>query len=294
MRKYWIFTDTSCDLPPQELRRLGVTCLPLILTINGVEYSDAIGNMPDVDKFYQMQKECSGQTKTSGLNQMAIMEAFELVLKEDIDILYLGISPDLSEATWNSMNIVVSELREEYPDRRIEIPNTHSVASGLGRMITEIATLRDTGACLDQTMEQVELIAKEMVHLFTVDDFKQLKRSGRVSSLKATVADVMQVRPILHLPYEGIARLKKKVTGRDMRRVLKTLATMVHEAIKDDEKEVWVSYGDSGGEWAANKLSEFIWELCSNVKISLHRIGPVTGAHTGGTAVGAFFRAKER
>lgn len=260
---YKIFTDSSCDLTTTELDGLQVTCLAIGLTIAGKEYPGEYGGMPTVDEFYQLQAESGGATGTAGLTTCAIMEAFEPALAAGEDVLYLGIVPELSQATQNSLHIALMELEERYPERRIEAPNTHSIAPGLGLMVDRIATMREQGASLDDVLKQVDYLA-----------------------------GLLHIHPIMRLPYDGKLESVSKVRG--SKAVLKELAGYVHDSILEPDGKVWISYGGESQRDRAEALKALVREYCPDAQVTLHRIGPIIGAHTGETVLAVFFFSNER
>ncbi|MCL2038625.1 DegV family protein [Candidatus Saccharibacteria bacterium] len=288
-----IITDTSCDLTWARLDELKVRCLPLGLTIAGRSYPDEEGYLPDVDEFYEMQAESGGATGTSGLTVPAIKEAFEQVLQAGDDVLYLGIVPDLSAATWNSMHIALAELREEYPERRIETPNTHSIAPGLGLLLERMVELRDTGAKMDLMLKELSYWVERTAHWFTVDNFNQLKKSGRVSNIEAAVAGLLHIKPVMRLPLNGKLESVGKVRGE--KAIIRELSDIVYDTLYEDGGKVWVSYGASSQRERAEQLAEAIREKRPGAQVSAsQRIGPIIGAHTGPTVLAVFFFSKKR
>jgi DegV family protein with EDD domain len=289
---YQIFTDMSCDLEAQELERLEVLCLPIGLSINGKEYPDRRGRMPNVSEFYEMQKACGGKTTTSGINAVAVVEAFTPVLAAGQDILFIGIAPEMSAASWNGLNIAKDELQEKYPERRIEMPNTHSIAPGLGMLVTKVVEQRNQGISLNEALKLVDYYARRMAHYFTVESLEQLKKSGRVSTLQAIVAGVANVRPLMCLPYSGKLQSIKKVRGAKV--IIRELADRVENEINDPHDYVWIAFGGDNDYGRAEELMLAVLERCPNAKTRVHRIGPIIGAHTGETVLAVFFLASGR
>lgn len=288
---YQLITDSSCDLTKAELAVLGVKCLQIGLVIADRGYPDE-APIPDVDEFYELQLKSGGATTTSGLSQLEIMEAFEPILKAGKDILYVGIDPELSSTTWNNVSFIAGELRRKYPRRRIETPNTHAVAPGLGMIVEEMARLWHEGKDLDVALKRLSYLSLKTAHWFTVDNFYQLTKSGRASNLQALAAGVLNIKPIMRLPYEGSLELVGKVRGGQ--KILKDYAQKVSETLLEEDGQVWISYGGESQLWRAVTLKSMIEELRPEARVSLHRIGPIIGAHTGETVLAVFFFAIER
>lgn len=289
---YQIFTDSSAGLEEEELRKLGIECLTIGLTIADKNYPDETGYMPDIDDFYGLQEEKDGKTTTAGVTIFQFMIAFRPVLEAGNDVLYLGITPEMSDCTRNSLNTAVEELKEEYPERRIEAPNTHAIAGGLGLLVTKMVELQCLGADLDTMLKEVAYWSERVAHWFSVDDLTQLKKSGRVTNVAAIVAGMLNIKPVMRLPYTGKLESVGKVRGR--KALLKELAKIVDDTIMEPDGEIWLCYGgEIGREWV-EALEGLIKTYCPDTRVSLHRINEIIGAHTGKTVIAVFFFANER
>ena len=115
---YVILTDSSCDLPPELVRELGLAVLPLTLTLGGKEYA----NYPDgreigFSEFYDRIRQGEAAT-TSAANVEGYIALMEPILREGKDILLLVFSSGLS-STYQSALLAVEELSGQYPDRRL-------------------------------------------------------------------------------------------------------------------------------------------------------------------------------
>jgi len=289
---YQIFTDMSCDLEEQELERLEVLCLPIGLSIDGEDYPDSRGQMPNVNDFYEMQKACNGKTTTYGINAVVAIEAFKPILEAGRDILFIGIDPEMSTASWAGLDIAKNELQGKYPERRIEMPNTHSIAPGLGLLVTKVVEQRNQGISLDEAINLVDYYAERVVHYFTVEKLEQLEKSGRVSKLQAIIAGIAGVRPLMCLPYSGMIKSIGRVKG--SKAVISALADRVENEIADSHDSVWIAFGGAKNHGRAEELMFAVLERCPDAKTRVHRIGPIIGAHTGETVLAVFFLASGR
>lgn len=288
MSEYVIFTDSACDLSQSLLKEWGILCRPLTLHFEGEdkEYSD--GEM-EVKTFYDKMREGS-IAKTAAVNVDAFQDAFEGVLKEGLDLLYLGFSSGLS-STCNSAQIAAEELAEKYPERKIRVVDTLAASAGEGLLVYLALQKKNGGATLDEVADYVESIKLNLCHWFTVEDLVYLKRGGRVSSMVALAGTVLGIKPILHVDNEGHLINISKVRGR--KASIAALADKYTElAITPNEGTVFISHGDCLE--AAESLAAMI-EAKHGVKTEIITyVGPVIGAHSGPGTLALFFLGKER
>jgi Uncharacterized protein conserved in bacteria len=119
MSDFVLMTDSSCDLPASLADSLGVTVVPLSVT---VEETDTYKNYLDhreipIKAFYDLLRE-GKRAVTAAPSVGDFAAAMEPHLQAGKDVLYLGFSSALSAAYQNGA-IAMNDLREKYPDRKL-------------------------------------------------------------------------------------------------------------------------------------------------------------------------------
>ena len=291
-----IVTDSSCDLTPQELWKLGVECFPIGLTIDDKNFPRSDGYFPDADEFYRLQAGAKSNS-TGSMGTQPVIDAFKPALEAGHDVLYIGIDYELSEGVMNSVITARTMLLEEFPDRRIEIPETHSIAVGLGLLLTRMAEFCTDDVTIDDALEELERLSKITAHWFTVSNYDQLGKSGRVKAGTRLIATALNIKPYMVLPRHGQLTVHEKMRGDNA--ILKRFLSEVVDTIEAEDRRIWISYGASSGLPRAQKLAGMIYDTVLErgllpVDISYHRIGPIIGAHVGPTVLAVFFFADNR
>ncbi len=288
MSNYVIFTDGGSDVKPAILKEWGVESIDLSFRFEG-EDKEYLGNDMDILTFYNKMRE-GGVAKTMAINPESFATAFETVLAQGKDIVYFGFSSGLS-TTFNSSRIGAEEVLEKYPDRRIVCVDTLCASAGQGLLVYLAAKKSNEGATLDEVVEYINGIVKNLCHWFTVDDLVYLKRGGRVSPAVALVGKVLGIKPVLHVDNEGKLISMTKARGR--KASLIALADKYDELALDKENgTVFISHGDCPDD--VKELEEML-RTRFGAKVELVcDIGPVIGAHAGPGTVALFFLAKER
>ena len=107
MNNYIIFADSACDIKPSLLKEWGVRYINMSFRFedDDREYSNEDMEIAD---FYKRMR-AGGIAKTAAINPESFLVAFEEILKQGKDILYLGFSSGLS-TTCNSAKIAAQEL----------------------------------------------------------------------------------------------------------------------------------------------------------------------------------------
>jgi len=288
MSNYVIFTDSACDIKPEMLHEWGVMYRALTFYFNGDDREYSNDDMP-VSEFYEKMHQ-GGVAKTSAVNVDAFEEAFEALLKEGKDILYLGFSGGLS-TTSNSARIAAGELADKYPERKIAVVDTLCASAGQGLLVRLVVDKKADGATLEEAAQFAEDIKLNIAHWFTVDDLEYLKRGGRVSPTVAFVGNTLGIKPIMHVDDEG--HLVKVDKARGRRKSLMTMVDMYTQFAKTPESGlVFISHADC--EEDARFVAEQIKERHGVEVQVITDVGPVIGAHSGPGTFALFFVAKNR
>lgn len=290
MSEFVIITDSCADLPQSLVEELGICVLPLSFTIRGTTLEDLPDkrNMSSAE-FYRLLRE--GETSsTAAVNMHQYMACLEPLLAEGKDALIISFSSALSN-TYNAGRMAAEELREKFPERRIETVDTLTVTVGQGMLVWHAAKKRQAGESLESVRDWCEENKGNVCGWFTVNDLMHLKRGGRVSATTALAGTLLQIKPILHITEEGKLENADKTRGR--KAALDYLVKKVAEtAIDPANSTVFLSHSDCLDE--AQQVAEQLREKCGVREVVICDIGPVIGSHTGPGCVTAFFFGTKR
>lgn len=288
MNDYIVYTDSGCDISSQLLGEWGVCSSSLTFRFEdeNVEYTSE--EMP-VDVFYDRMRK-GGVAKTSAINIGNFIDAFEPLLRQGKDILYLGFSSALS-TTCNSAVIAARQLSAQYPGRRIVTVDSLSASAGQGLLVYLASEKRKSGATLDETVAYVEEMKHRICHWFTVDDLEYLKRGGRINPAVAILGNALGIKPVLHVDPEGRLVNVSKIRGR--KKSIAALAEKYAElAVCPESGTIFISHSDCRED--AEALASLLAERYEVRVALITSIGTVIGAHTGPGTIALFFVGKER
>ena len=290
MPDYVIFSDSSMDIAPEIYAKWGVRCLALNYRFNDdeTEYADGDGQLAPADFYNKMR--AGGVAKTAAVNTERFAEAFEAVLAEGLDLLYLGFSSGLSN-TYNAGRIAMEQLREKHPDRKLLCVDTLAASAGQGLLVYLTVLKKRAGATIEEAAAFAEDNRLHLCHWFTVDDLVYLKRGGRVSATAAFVGNILGIKPVLHVDNEGHLINMQKARGR--RNALLAMAEKYKQtALCPSSGHVFISHGDCRDD--AVTLANMLREQCGAEVELITMIGPVIGAHAGPGTLALFFLGSER
>lgn len=287
MANYLIYTDSGCDISPELLKEWGVPHSSLTFQFDGDDTVYSNDDMP-VKVFYDRMR-AGGIAKTSAVNVGTFLDAFEPILKEGVDILYLGFSSGLS-TTYNSGEMAAAQLREKYPERKILTVDTLAACAGQGLLVKMAVDKKNEGASIEEVAAYIEEIKLKMCHFVTVNDLVYLKRGGRISPTAAFFGNALGIKPMIKMDNEGKLTNYDKVRGR--KNAIKELLNKYDEYAVKKDGVVYIAHAD---------CDEEVAELAKSVKKTfgakvevITSVGTVIGAHTGPGVLVLFFIGKER
>ncbi len=286
MSDFVILTDSCCDVEEATLRKWGVRAVQLDVLVDGEESRK--NNAVAVKGFYDKLRD-GKMARTSAVNIAEFKDFFAALLQEGKDVLYLGFSSGLS-TTYQSSEIAASELREEYPDRKILVYDTLCASLGQGMLVYLAVKKQQAGATIEEVYAYVEELRPRLAHWFTVDDLMFLKRGGRVSGAVALVGTMLGIKPVLHMDDEGHLINMSKARGRNA--AIAALADKYNETVFDREAPVFISHGDCPEDAAI--LADILKEKYGVEVMMTDYVGPVIGAHSGPGTLALFFVAGQR
>ena len=287
MPNFEIITDSCCDLPQDMLEKLNLTVIPLNLLFRGQTQVDSVSG--DMGTFYDALR-AGEAASTSAVNPEGWASMIEPVLQKGKDALVIAFSSGLS-TTYQSAVIAANELKERYPDRKVNVVDSLSASLGQGLLVWYACKKRDEGMDLDALTAWVEESKPNLCQWFTVDDLMYLKRGGRVSAATALVGTMLKIKPVLHVDDEGKLINVGKVRGR--KASIDALADKVVElGLPGQNDFITICHGDCLED--AQYLEKTLKERMGVKEVFIGYTGAVIGSHSGPGTLAVFFLGSKR
>ena len=284
---YEIITDTSANLDAALLRQQGIGVIPFSFYIDGQETRCTDTEQFDTKAFYDGMRRGTPVT-TSQLTPQRYLDCFAPLLAAGRDILFVGMSSGIS-GSYASARMAAAQLQEEFPQRKLRLVDTLSASLGEGLQVLKAAEYRAAGIDLDTAADRLLEERHRMCQVFTVEDLRYLRRSGRISNLKAAVGTVLQIKPMLKGDPQGQIVCFAQVRGR--KKSIEVLAEQYDRYIEDAENETAaIVHADCLQE--AEELARLLQRNHPPRKILTACYEPMTGSHVGPGALALFFYGK--
>ena len=268
-----ILCDSITDLPIEIIKKHNIDIVPLTVIFNEKEYLDRVDIT--TNEFYKMLRENDTMPKTSQATYAQFVKFFEKY--KDDEILYLAGSSAAS-GTYQSAVLAKGDV-----DANITIFDTFNLSIGSGPLVIKACEMVEKGLSVDEIVKNLENLKNDIEVIFSVDALEYLKKGGRISSTKAALGSLLNIKPILKIE-DGLVKQKTQVRG--SKKIIPTLIEKLKEEIGDDfsDKDIYVGYGDDLE--TNEKFVEKVKEELSPKNVYTFRIGSCVACHSGPTVIG--------
>lgn len=202
-----IVTDGAADLLPEWGKEYGIEQIPVNILFGEKSYLQGVEL--DNEGFYKMVEETKRIPKTSQPSPHQFVEFYRKIAQKGDTVLSIHITAKLS-GTYTSAVAAAEELKGE-----INIVPVDSACGslGIGLMCREARKMERAGKSVDEIVQYLEGIKYNVRVILTLDTLEYAKMSGRVKTLQAALASVLNVKPIAILR-EGELNMAERVRTR--------------------------------------------------------------------------------
>ena len=250
MGKIAIVTDSNSGITQDEGRELGVSVLPMPFYINDVMYLEGI--TLSQEEFYERLKN-DETISTSQPSPAEVCGLWDNLLKEYDEVVHIPMSSGLSASCDTA-----TMLARDY-DGKVEVVNNQRISVTQRQSVLDALALRAAGKTAAEIKTKLEEEKMESSIYITLETLKYLKKGGRISSVTALAANVLNIKPVMHFStgkldtYQKCRGLKKsrKVMIDAMKEELETnfakeyaageVYLMAASSSNDEVTEEWVN-----------------------------------------------------
>ena len=238
-----ILTDSASDILPAEAEQLGVTVIPLNVTLeDGTVLRDGVDMTPTV--YYGVMARCHKLPTTSQPSPELFQRFFLEAASAGDEVVGIFLSHELS-GTCQCARLAADMANVD----NVLFVDSENVCLGESLLVRLAVQLRDAGKTAGQIAATLGH-AKEHLHLVAViDDLKYLRRGGRISAAAQVAGSLLKIKPILQSDPEGHIIQHSKVRGQ--LKAMETLAELYKEYAVDGTRTVGIAHADCPEEAAS-------------------------------------------
>jgi len=276
-----IVTDSCSDLPDEIRQKYNIKMLPTPVQIGDEQYYDR--ETISTREFYQKLEEGHLPT-TSQIAPAAFEDAFRQELEKGHKVLAICFSGGLS-GIYQSAVLAARSIDSQ----DIRVIDSRCCTIGLSLVLEEAARALENGSTLEETRELIFQRCRYMEHIFSVGSVEMLKKGGRISGGKALLANVLNIKPILHFEDGEIVAFSK---ARGQKKMLAALLEEMEKRGKDLSSQR-VGMAHSASPELAEEMQQKITAKFGTKDFLVGELGAAIGSHVGKGTIAIFFQGKQ-
>ncbi|MDD4110693.1 MAG: DegV family protein [Clostridia bacterium] len=260
-----IVTDSTCSPSEEYNLKNDIKVNPLKILFENQEFVEAENLYTTIYKKMADTKEIP---KTSQPSLESYINIFNKIIKDGNEAIVYTISQTLS-GTYNCACLARKSCDD--PDK-IHICDTQCIGQTAIGYIYETVEMIKQGKSIKQILSYIEKLQQNSAISFIPETLENLKKNGRIGGVKAIVASLLNIKPILIFK-KGKLSGDKKTLG---------LNRAMNEIIKEvPEKTKRLFIIKAGLPDYFEKFKEKVISFFKNIPIELGIVSPVVGAHVG-------------
>lgn len=281
-----IVTDSGTDvyMTGEELQKLNIHIVPLVVTLGGNSYKEGIDIQPE--KFYPMLEATNELPITSQPSAGDFAKMYTELAKTDPDILSIHISSGLSGTSASA-----SAGAAMVPQANVTVIDTKTLSAPAGWQVEAAARAAKAGWNKDRILEAVKKINDATDVIYTLKELKYLIHGGRISHMKGLIASLLNIKPMI-----GVEKVKGTYVQYGMARTFNGAIHGIGEYVSKKIKagsslrvQVLHSYNPEGAQLLIDEMNKLY--KCQWLPTGL--LSLVLGAHVGTSMVGVAFAPEE-
>ncbi len=272
-----IITDTSCDLPDEELEKNGIEMIPLKVTFeNGETFLDRYEINPSY--FVKRMADSKKLPKTAAPDPATFLDYFERGLKECGEVLFISLSSGLS-STYHTAQLACSMLANQ----KIKVVDSLTASLGTGIMAINAAQMAAAGMSMELIISELIKVRSNREVIFVLDTLDNVVKGCRLSRVEGAAGTLLNIKPILRGDENGVPYVIEKVRGN--KKAVQRLLDMMGELGGDtlSKRIVGISHVECIKE--ARALAEKVNERYNPVKVLVANMGATIGTYAGAGAI---------
>lgn len=269
--KIAILTDSSSSIYNVKDRAENIFMLNSPAYIGEEMFTDFEKNLDA--PFYEALEKATVIPRTSQPSVGETLEMFNHIKSLGYtDVIYLPISKALSGTYQNG-----HMAKEMVEGINITIVDTMTTVSILAAMTLEASRLANAGLSVSEIVEKITILRANSKFFAAVKDLTALIKNGRLSNAKGFVANLFNIRPVLHMTDDG--RIVGLKNVRTFNNALKACIELIEEGLDQENGEIHLLYTKNTDEMEYTK--SLLIERFPKTPIKVFTLPSTVVAHIG-------------
>jgi len=281
-----LVTDSTCDLPPELIKKYNIQIVPIVIQVGEKSYLDQVEIKPK--DFTHILETSNEKLSTSQPPPAFFTEAYNKIASKYESIISLHISEKLSGtiqgARMGCKDIEYSN-KIHIVDSKIHIVDSKTSSVALGLLVVEAAQLIQEKVKIEEIINRIKIAADNVKIFISIPTLKYLIRSGRLSKTKGFLGTLLNLKPIMTVSPDGNIVEAAKVIGQK-RVIHKTvdLAIQFAKSVRNPRFGITHVAAPELAQWYGYKIRN----IFNSSKIMISEASPALSVHIGigGAAIG--------
>ena len=281
MSQVVITTDSTADLSPELVERLGVEVLPLYVEMDDKTYRDGVdAQSEDLYAYYDRTGKLA---KSSAANVEDYAALFARLTGEGKQVVHINLSADFSST---HQSAVVAA--ENYPG--VYVVDSRNLSTGTALVVVAAVQWAAEGLPAEEIARRAAAMTDRVDASFVIDAIEYLRVGGRCSAVAAFGANLLKIKPCIQV-FEGRMGVGKKYRGPLAACQQKYVADKLAD-LEDIEPD-WIFITHSGmPQEMIDAIDKQVRDLHYFREVHVTHAGCVISAHCGPGTVGVLFVRK--
>jgi len=267
-----IVTDSTCDLPGEQVEQYRLGIVPLLINQGGKSYRDGVDLSRET--FYARLPDYRPAPTTAAPGPEVFRQVYEQLAQEGAHyILSIHISESLS-ATINSARLAA----KSFSRLPVTVLDSGQLSLGLGFIVEKAAQMVDAGNKMEEILINLRVFMKRTYVFASLKTLEYLRRSGRMHFALARLGEILQIKALLHMN-QGIPSAHRV-------RTQSHATEQLFEWLEGYAPFERLAVVHAGIQTEAQAMRRRIQSFLPGGDIPIVQITPVLGAHLGIGALG--------
>ncbi|MBU4562931.1 DegV family EDD domain-containing protein, partial [bacterium] len=267
-----LVTDSTCDLPPELIKKYNIQIVPIVIQVGKKSYLDQVEIKPK--DFVHILETSNEKLSTSQPPPAFFKKVYDKAAEKYESIISIHISEKLS-GTIQGARMGCKDM--EYVNK-IHIVDSKTSSVALGLLVAEAAQLIQEGCKLEEIINRLKIAADNVKIFISIPTLKYLMRSGRLSKTKGLLGTLLNLKPILTVNSDGNIVEAAKVIGQN-RVIHKTvdLAIKFAKSVKNPRFGITHVAAPELAQWYGYKIRN----VFNSSKVMISEASPALSVHIG-------------
>ena len=278
-----ITSDSTCDLSPELIERFNIHVMPLYINMGGHTYRDGVDIHTD-DIFSHV--DAGGEICTTSAGNISdYQEIFSRYSPEYDAVIHINISSDFS-----SSHQQACIAAEDYDN--VYVVDSRNLSTGHGHIVLQAAEMAERGMSAPEIVEELGKIIPRVDASFILDRLDYMRKGGRCSSVAALGANLLRLKPSIHV-VDGKMQVGKKYRGALDKCMVEYIRDKLSSPEALDSHRIFITYSSLPPELI--ELAKKTVDTCKKFdNVEITRAGCTISCHCGQNCIGVLFIHKAK